>query len=60
MQAQESPNNEIMAYALRELTKDWSEDKQISFSKKCFEYVVQTKFFKLGKYPEMNIQVIKK
>ena len=57
MQIKESPTQEIMAYALKDLTKDWSEEEQISFSKKCFDHVVQERFHKLGKYPELNIQV---
>ena len=59
MQSQEAPEREIMAYALKELTKDWTQEEQINFSKRCFDHVVQTKYLKLGKYPTFSIQVFR-
>lgn len=53
----EAPTQDILAYALKELTKDWSQEKQIEFSKECFNMVVQNKYNSIGKIPVLNITI---
>ena len=53
----ESPTQDILAYALKELTKDWSQEKQIEFSKNCFNAVVENKYNSIGNVPVLNITI---
>lgn len=52
-----NPTQEIMAFAVKELTKDFTPEQQQEFSKRCFDTVVVERYHKLAEYPKMNIQV---
>lgn len=54
-----SPTVEILAFAVKELTKDWNETEQEEFSKYCFDTVCKDRFIKRKKFPQMTLQHIK-
>ena len=54
-----SPNREIMAFAIKELTKEWTTEKQQEFSKYCFDTVCKDRYIRLKKVPTMNMNIIK-
>lgn len=52
-----SPQREILAYAVRELTKEWSQEEQSAFSKHCFDVVCTERYVRLKEAPKMNLTV---
>jgi len=52
------PTMDVMGFALKELTKDWTIEEQDNFSKQCFDVVVQKKYDSFRRYPTMNPIVI--
>ena len=49
-----SPTKEILAFALKELTKDWTEEQQAEFSKACFNKVCTERYMRMKKAPMMK------
>lgn len=53
-----NPQKDILAFAIKQLTANWSEEEIISFSKSCFNQVCQSRYNQFKKPPINNILVI--
>lgn len=51
------PHVETIQYGITELTKEWTPEERMSFSKFCFDNVAKDRFNKYKKYPQLNIQI---
>lgn len=58
MNPNSDPTIDVMGYALKELTKDWTKEQQDLFSKQCFDIVVDKKYNSFRRYPTMNPKII--
>ncbi len=52
------PNFEILSYAVKSLTKSWSDEEQEKFSKKCFDTVCTEKYIKYAECVRLDIKII--
>lgn len=48
---------ELLSYAVKQLTKDWTEEEKTEFSKQCFNDVAVDRFTRKGKFPVMDITI---
>ena len=54
------PHMETLQHAVSILTKDWTHEQRVEFSKQCFDTVAIQRFNKYRRYPNMTIQITKR
>lgn len=48
---------ELLSFAVKHLTQDWTEEERSHFSKFCFNEVANNRYERIGRFPVMNISI---